>query len=413
MPTTQRSGLIDLPVLVVDDNATNRRILEEVLGNWGMKPTVVAGALEALAALDRAHHAGEAFRLIISDVNMPEIDGFGLVERVKDNALHAGMPIIFLTSESRPADADRCRALGVSARLAKPVKQSGLLDAIVVAVDRQQVRAKHPQSTDADTMGGETKRLLRVLLAEDNKINQKFAVRALAKQGHEVTLANDGAEAVEAWKNGSFDVVLMDVRMPEVDGYTATSRIRQLEEGKGIQTPIIAMTAHAMKGDRDRCIESGMDGYMTKPIDTAAMMAEIDRVLGNIASQENSRAYGEAMNEVVDKAELMERVENDLDFLADALEVYNEDCPQLISQMRDALSRQDSAALGNGAHTLKGLLSNFAAHSAVEAALKLEAIASQRELSGASQVLATLEHESKRLKDALEKILKEGERCGF
>jgi two-component system sensor histidine kinase/response regulator len=282
--TAQRSGLIDLPVLVVDDNATNRRILEEVLGNWGMKPMVVAGALEALAALDRAHHAGEAFRLIVSDVNMPEIDGFGLVERIKDSSLHAGIPIIVLTSGCRPGDMDRFRALGISAHLMKPVKQSSLLDAICSAVIGQQVTAQSLQPADAKTEDGKGERLLRILLAEDNRINQMFAVRALSKRGHDVTLANDGAEAIEAWENSSFDVVLMDVRMPEVDGYAATRRIRQLEKGKGIRTPIIAMTAHAMKGDRDRCIEAGMDSYVTKPINTAVMIAEINRVLVNSES---------------------------------------------------------------------------------------------------------------------------------
>jgi two-component system sensor histidine kinase/response regulator len=207
-----------------------------------------------------------------------------LVERIKDSSLHAGIPIILLTSGCRPGDMDRFRALGISAHLMKPVKQSSLLDAICSAVIGQQVTAQSLQPADAKKGDGKGERLLRILLAEDNRINQKFAVRALSKRGHDVTLANDGAEAIEAWENSSFDVVLMDVRMPEVDGYAATRRIRQLEKGKGIRTPIIAMTAHAMKGDRDRCIEAGMDSYVTKPINTAVMIAEINRVLVNSES---------------------------------------------------------------------------------------------------------------------------------
>lgn len=281
----QFSDLLSVPVLVVDDNATNRRILEEMVANWGMKPVVVAGALEALATLDCAHNAGKAFRLIISDVNMPEIDGFDLVERIKGNPLHADTPIIILTSGRRPGDVDRFCRLGISVQLMKPVKQSSLLDAIFTAVAGQQVTAQRSQPRDAKKGGGEAERSLRILLAEDNEVNQKFAVRALTKRGHEVTVVNDGAQAVDAWESDSFDVVLMDVQMPEVDGYEATRRIRQREKGKGIRTPIMAMTAHAMKGDRERCIEAGMDGYTTKPINAANIMTEIDRMLGNTESQ--------------------------------------------------------------------------------------------------------------------------------
>ena len=283
--TAQLSNLLSVPVLVVDDNATNRRILEEMVAGWGMKPVLVAGALEALATLDCAHNAGKAFRLIISDVNMPEIDGFDLVERIKGNPLHAGIPIIILTSGRRPGDVDRFRRLGISAQLMKPVKQSSLLDAILTAVAGQQVTAQRSQLRDAKKREGEAERSLRILLAEDNEVNQKFAVRALTKRGHEVTVVNDGAQAVDAWESDSFDVVLMDVQMPEVDGYEATRRIRQREKGKGIRTPIMAMTAHAMKGDRERCIEAGMDGYTTKPINAAKIVTEIDRVLANTESQ--------------------------------------------------------------------------------------------------------------------------------
>ena len=283
--TDKLSSLKNLPVLVVDDNDTNRQILDEVLYNWHIKPIVVAGALEALSTLERAHRAGEPFRLIISDLFMPEIDGFGLAERIRNSPHYADIPIILLTSKYHPSDADYFQKLGISAHLRKPVKQSSLVDAIVNAVEKRQIGTQTLQATDASKTVAKSERLLSVLLAEDNKINQMFAVHALKKQGHEVTVVNDGTEAVDAWKEGSFDVVLMDVRMPEVDGYAATRKIRQLEKGKGIRTPIIAMTAHAMKGDLERCAECDMDGYMTKPINIAVMMKEIDRVLINAESQ--------------------------------------------------------------------------------------------------------------------------------
>jgi signal transduction histidine kinase/CheY-like chemotaxis protein/ABC-type phosphate/phosphonate transport system substrate-binding protein len=272
------TDLEGLSVLVVDDNRTNRRILEEMLKNWRMKPTAVESGLEALRCLDQAQHAGGPFRLVVSDVHMPEMDGFGLVERIRACPQHAGLPVVFLTSGSRSGDSDRCRQLGIVAQLLKPVKQSLLLDTIATslgAAAAATARDAAPAAPDAD----EARKPLHVLLAEDNAVNQKFAVRTLTKRGHTVVVANNGREAVEAWDKEPFDVVLMDVQMPEMDGFEATAAIRKREEATGGHTPIVAMTAHAMKGDRERCLEAGMDGYVTKPIKASTLFAEIDRVL--------------------------------------------------------------------------------------------------------------------------------------
>jgi CheY-like chemotaxis protein len=279
-PHADLSDLRRLRILVVDDNRTNRRILEEMLKNWEMRPATVPGGLEALCALDQAVNAGDTYGLIVSDVNMPEIDGFGLAERLKKNPLHCETPIILLTSASRTGDSERCRALGVAAHLLKPVKQSLLLDAIVAAVGRPELIARQAQprtpSTAEAVEGG---RKLHVLLAEDNAINQKFAVRTLAKRGHSAVVASNGKEALAAWEKEPFDVILMDVQMPEMDGFEATAGIREREKTTGTHIPIIAMTAHAMKGDRERCLEAGMDGYVTKPIKASPMFAEIERLL--------------------------------------------------------------------------------------------------------------------------------------
>jgi two-component system sensor histidine kinase/response regulator len=274
------SELRELRTLVVDDNQTNRRILEQILGNWEMSPTSVPGGLEALRALDQAANAGNAFALIVSDVNMPEMDGFDLAERLRENPLHCGTPIILLTSASRAGDSERCRALGVAAQLLKPVKQSALLDAIVAAVARPErvaERTRRQKAAAADGVRGGRK--LHILLAEDNAVNQKFAVRTLTKRGHSVIVANDGKEALAAWEREPFDVILMDVQMPEMDGFQATARIRDREKAAGSHIPIIAMTAHAMKGDRERCLEAGMDGYVMKPIQASTMFAEIERLV--------------------------------------------------------------------------------------------------------------------------------------
>jgi CheY-like chemotaxis protein len=277
-----RELLDGLPVLVVDDNTTNRRILDEMLRNWQMAPQSVADGAAALAALDRAVNAGNPFRLVLSDVNMPEMDGFSLFARARANPRHQQIPFVLLTSAARPGDAARCREIGVSAHLIKPVKQSLLMNAIVGAVAGKETAPFKTASVQKDLGASTADRVLRILLAEDNAVNQKFAVRAIEKAGHSVVVANNGREALEAWERERYDVVLMDVQMPEMDGLQATARIRSLEEERRAthRTPIIAMTANAMKGDRERCLDAGMDGYISKPVKRETMFAEIARVLG-------------------------------------------------------------------------------------------------------------------------------------
>jgi len=270
-----------LLVLVVDDNATNRRILTAMLENWRMRPQSAAGAGEALAALDRARNAGRPFRLVLSDVNMPQMDGFTLFENTRCNPQHQDVPFILLTSAARPGDVARCREIGVSAHLIKPVRQSLLMNAIVNAVGGTRIDVSKPDAAEGPCIVPGDGRSLRILLAEDNAVNQKFAVRAIQKAGHEVAVANNGREAVDAWQRDRYDVVLMDVQMPEMDGLEATRTIRALEQERGSEQaiPIIAMTANAMKGDRERCLEAGMNGYVSKPVKRETLFAEIARVL--------------------------------------------------------------------------------------------------------------------------------------
>ena len=273
----EQQDLLDgLPVLIVDDNATNRRILGRTVANWRMKAHSVPGAAEALAAMDRAAHAGAPYRLVLSDVNMPAMDGFGLFEQLQQHATHAGVPVILLTSASRPGDVARCREIGVSAHLIKPVKQSLLLNAIMSAVGDS---VASPRASTSAVEREASSRTLSILLAEDNPTNQKFAVRAIEKAGHSVVVANNGREAVDALAKTSYDVVLMDIHMPEMDGFEATRTIREREQGADRRTPIIAMTANAMKGDREQCLAVGLDGYVSKPVKRKALFAEIDRVL--------------------------------------------------------------------------------------------------------------------------------------
>lgn len=267
-----------LRVLVVDDNQTNRCILEKMLSNWQLLPCLAEAAPKGLDALRVASETETPFDLVISDVNMPEMDGFDFVREIKNSPSLREIPIILLTSSNRSKDLDRCRKLGVQAHLIKPVRQSQMLDAIVTSVGIEPPIT--PESIRSyKQMKDQKSEPLRILLAEDNEVNQKFAMRALSRDGHSVTVVGNGKEAVNTWQNGSFDLVLMDVQMPEMDGYQATAEIRKREELLENHIPIIALTAHAMKGDREKCLDAGMDGYITKPIKTKVMFAEIASVI--------------------------------------------------------------------------------------------------------------------------------------
>ena len=261
----QISSLVGVPVLVVDDNTTNRRILEEMLRGWRMKPTLAENARMALSCLVEGQEHGNFFSLVLTDVNMPEMDGFALVEQIRQNTRMAAASIIMLTSAGQRGDAARCRQLGVAAYLTKPVGQSELFDAIVRVLGS---RASETQQGALVTRHSlrEGRNGPRVLLAEDNAVNQTLAVRLLEKRGCSVEVAGNGRDAVAAFERQSFDLVLMDVQMPEMDGFEATAVIRERERATGTHTPIVAMTAHVMKGDREQCLAAGMDGYIPKPV---------------------------------------------------------------------------------------------------------------------------------------------------
>ncbi|MFY9584917.1 MAG: MHYT domain-containing protein [Candidatus Acidiferrales bacterium] len=274
------ANLQELPVLVVDDNATNRLILEEMLKSWRMRPTSVEGGHEALAVLEQARTAGRTFPLILLDAQMPGMDGFALVERMKQIPELAGATIMMLTSAGLRGDAARCRELGVAAYLTKPIKQSELLQAILLALGTPAKREARPPLVTRHVLR-ESRQRLRILLAEDNAVNQVLAVRLLEKWGHAVTVAGDGRAALAALEKtgfGGFDLVLMDVQMPEMDGLEATAAIRAKEKSTGGYIPIIAMTAHTMKGDRERCLAAGMDGYISKPVQAQELFEAVENI---------------------------------------------------------------------------------------------------------------------------------------
>jgi signal transduction histidine kinase/DNA-binding response OmpR family regulator len=269
------TDLRDLLVLVVDDNATNRRILNEMLTHWQMRPTTVDGGVAALGLMMHAVAAGTPFPLVLIDVHMPDMDGFELAETIIHTPELAGATIMMLSSADLTGEAARCRELGVAAFLTKPIRQAELLDAMRLALGGV-ARAESMTVVHSDAIEPSSRRL-HVLLAEDNVVNQRLAVRLLEKRGHTVVVANNGREALAALEREPFDLVLMDVQMPEMDGFEATAAIRARERATGAHIPIVAMTAHAMRGDEERCLAAGMDDYIAKPIQVAEFQAALER----------------------------------------------------------------------------------------------------------------------------------------
>ena len=274
----EQKELKNLPVLVVDDNATNRRILKEMLINWSMRPKTVRSGQTALTAMQEAMKAAEPFPLIVIDSNMPRMDGFTLAERIKKNPALAKTTIIMLTSAGVSGDVDRCRKLGISAYMTKPIKQSELLDAIMLVVGTPTQGTKKIPLITKDKIR-KPQRHLHILLAEDNIINQKVAIRILEKNGHKVSVANNGNEVLSALEKSRFDLILMDVQMPIMDGFKTTFSIRKKEKRTGSHIPIVAMTAHALKGDRERCLDVGMDDYVAKPLKPEELIKTINRAI--------------------------------------------------------------------------------------------------------------------------------------
>jgi two-component system, sensor histidine kinase and response regulator len=281
--------LCNVRVLVVDDNRTNRRILEGMLKLWGMKAVSVDSGEVALAQLAAAREAGEPYGLILTDMHMPKMDGFTLIERIRQRPELSAATVMMLTSAGHRGDATRCQELSVAAYLLKPIRQSELREAIARALGAAEKKGAIPLITrfslrDARDPAG----VLRVLLAEDNLVNQRVGTRLLEKRGHRVVIAGNGREALLALEKERFDLVFMDMQMPEMDGFEATAAIREKEKGTEIHQEVIALTAHAMTGYRERCLAAGMDGYLSKPI----LPQELDNLLQKYVDRRMGAATG-------------------------------------------------------------------------------------------------------------------------
>jgi PAS domain S-box-containing protein len=396
-------------VLVVDDNETNCRILEEMLYNWTMDPQTATSASKALYLLEQAEKAGKPYELVLTDVHMPEMDGFTFVEQIKGNGDLGSTVIMMLTSGDQPGDIVRCEELGVAAYLLKPIKQSELFDAIVDSLGL----AAHAHVSQAET--DEPIPLLppqRILLAEDSLVNQKLAVALLERHGHRVVVANNGQEALDAWESDDFDLVLMDVQMPILDGYEATRTIRERERRTGQHMPIIAMTAHALKGDRERCLAYGMDDYLSKPVHARDLFRVLHSVLGPTPSSQESPipAAQSAPQELgFDWAAAMNMVGGDRDLLKSVAEAALDEAPNLQKAIRKAIAAGDSKALQQTAHKLKGSIRWLGQTRAADLAFELERMKQTGNLERAESVFADLDEEMTHVISVLSKFVYESD----
>jgi PAS domain S-box-containing protein len=407
LPTTpaRPADLHGLAVLVVDDNATNRRILEELLGNWHMRPTMVADGPSALNLLKRGAETGEPFPLVLLDAHMPKMDGFVVAREIRGNPALTGLTVVMLTSAGLPADVACCQELGIDAYLMKPIKQSELFDTILAALGRTvKGREAKGEGRGAGVPSLPSPHPWHVLLAEDNAVNRQLARRLLEKQGHTVAVVSNGREALAAVGLENFDVILMDVQMPEMDGFEATRAIRLQEMGTGRHVPILAMTAHALKGDRERCLEAGMDGYVAKPIKPQELYDAIERLVPRGAEVEPEVAGTPGPEEVFDRAEALARVGGDTTLLRDLAALFLQSYPVQLAALRDALAREDLGTVQRVAHTLKGSSSSFASRQAQAAALRLETMALSRDLAKVETASAALEKALADLRPTLVRI---------
>jgi CheY-like chemotaxis protein len=401
----------DLPVLVVDDNSTNRRILQEMLRNWGIRPTLVEGGPAAIAAVDAAQRAGHPFRLALLDFHMPDMNGLQLAERVSSQAGWHRFPMLMLSSSLTAFDTERLRNVGINRFLRKPVLASELLDAMLNELG---VSLALETAVKEDRFPSIAPR--RILLAEDSRVNQMVALGFLKKWGHQAVVAKNGKEAVELWQHEPFDLILMDMQMPEMDGYDATAAIRREEQGTDRRIPIIAMTAEAMKGDREHCLDAGMDDYISKPFDpealykiVAAVPAQACVAAGTMVIEDVSSPPAVLVKptqapqevDVIDWEVARKNTGYNAVLLEHLVKTFLAEIPQVLAEICQAVETSDAGLLRRAAHTLKSSAAVFGAQPVLDAALRLETMGGEDSFTVAAQGLERLTSQAARLVEVL------------
>jgi PAS domain S-box-containing protein len=421
-PAAPQGNLSGLTVLVADDNRTQRDTLTEMLARRGMKTQSAAGGRAAIEALESAVKNGRLPALVLLDAHMPDMDGFAVAERLRALLRAPGHPavaapaIVMLTVPGMPDSEVRRTALSIAAAVNKPVRESALFDAIEEALEAARGARVTPRSARriaAEASAAAARRPLRILLIEDNAVNQLVTTRLLEREGHSVVGAESGLRGLEAFARESFDAVLMDVQMPGMDGIETTRAIRARERGPakaGRRTPIIAFTAHAMKEDRERCLAAGMDAYLAKPVDTAELLETLARVTAPLGEKGSVQpvtgevrvpAASAEASEEPHVAALRRIVGGDKKLLREVVSVFLEDSPAKLTALTVALDARDSNALAIAAHGLKGSAAAIGARAATDAAAHLETLARARNLTEAEVAAAQVREEISRVCDAL------------
>ena len=406
-PRVMLKDLLDLPVLVVDDNRTNRLIYTEILSAWQMKPHAVESGPKAIDELDRAAEAGEPYQLVLLDCMMPDMDGFEVAKEVRKRTELDDCTLVMLTSAGRPDDIRLSKDLGIERCLTKPVKQSTLLNAVQTLFGAAAVPRSFNEQ-DSEQCVPEKGR--RILLAEDGVVNQRVACGLLERRGHEVVVAGDGKQALETLAREQFDLILMDVHMPEMDGLEATRAIREQEKSTNSHIPIIAMTASAMKGDRDLCREAGMDGFVSKPVDRAELFTVVESVPSSSpgsaadANSEDAQSSRRATQSsetpasptsiqqagtddtnntvpLIDWDRALQEMPGGNDLARQLAELLMEEGPRLIAQMREGFAAEDSKLVQRAAHTFKSSVGIFAATELEERGERIEFLAKEKQLN--------------------------------
>ena len=389
------ASLEGVTCLIVDDNLTNRKILHAITTQWRMKSDAVEGAVLALSALEAAASGNNAYKLVLIDGHMPHMDGFQLAERIRQNPKLTGAIVLMLTSGGQPGDLERCRDLGISAYLIKPIRRSELLDVVL------RVLNSAPKEviidSEARLMTDAAPPKLRLLAAEDNLVNQRLIARLLESAGHSITVVGDGFAALNACRQNRYDAVLMDVQMPVMDGHEATRQIRLWEQTTGTHVPIIAMTAHAMKGDREQCLEAGMDDYIAKPLHKQELLQAIsEQIARKPLPGETERMPAPAplpAGDALDIEAAMDQLGGDKDLFCELCRLFLQESPALIEAVRSAVAESDAIGVHRAAHKLKGSLSAIGGRKAARAALALEELGKTANVQGFEEAQFALEHE--------------------